>query len=365
MNANDKKLTKLLERWQSGDFTRADEQELQRLLAEGDDFSRAAAEGYLSTPEEDHSQRLAVIRKKLIPSSNGYSFGSARLMALAASFALLLAAVWWTMRTDNVQQQTVQTTAAPSMVTPSDKADAPIAMSAEKEPAVRPTLPETSSEKGKGRPAPAKSTDYSVADVLSSSESVLGSAPEPLADDFPKAADSVAGEALSEVFITRSSPNTIPVEEKQASYPPTILRNGSEADTAQKEEAYDQKSMRTDKSKEKVTADSKKAAAQPSARAKEVVSVARPSPAGGWDKFRSAMLRQLTLPQAAKDQGVSIGKVTMIIDINAADGKIRSVFFINRLGFGCDELAEQFVQKYNWVVLPGGSNEVEVEVTFR
>ena len=54
----------------------------------------------------------------------------------------------------------------------------------------------------------------------------------------------------------------------------------------------------------------------------------------------------------------------MILDIRPTDGKVRSVLFINRLGYGCDEEAERFVQQYIWNIPPGGSSKIEVEIEF-
>ena len=366
MNTNDKKLTELLERWQSGDFTRADEQELQRLLAEGDDFSRAAAEGYLAFPEENHPQRLDSLRKKLKPASDRSSFFSGRLTALAASFVLLLVAVWWIIRPDHPQQQIAQAPAAPTMeapqapaIQPPGNADlAPIAMNRGK--GAPGSAPGAAQDQLRKAPSASLFKEDSITpDVFAATETMAAGRAEPVSDDQAK--DMEEDNALSEVIIPQpvASPNSGPILDKRvASTPNNVIYEPAVVSApSKKAEEYDQST----RNMERGGAVSPKA----SSKSKEARSITGPSPAGGWDKFRSAMLRQLSLPQAAKDNGVYLGTVSMILDINAADGKVRSVLFVNKVGYGCDELAEQFVQKYNWVVIPGGSNEVEVEVTFR
>ncbi|MBL7807867.1 MAG: hypothetical protein JNN28_08645, partial [Saprospiraceae bacterium] len=78
---NDKRLLELLERWQSGDFTRADEQELQSLT-DSDEFRRETAEGYMSVPEANHAQHLASLRQRLQAGS-----GTARKLYLPQMLA--------------------------------------------------------------------------------------------------------------------------------------------------------------------------------------------------------------------------------------------------------------------------------------
>ena len=96
MDLNDKKGLDLLEKWHSGDFTRADEQALQRLLANCDAFSREAIEGYLEHPETDHLEHLSKLRNRLAQPQKAPSNPWFFRLAVAASF-LLCAAIgtWW------------------------------------------------------------------------------------------------------------------------------------------------------------------------------------------------------------------------------------------------------------------------------
>ncbi len=360
MNANDKKLTELLGRWQTGDFTRADEQELQRLLAEGDEFSRAAVEGYLSTPLENHQQRLASIHKKLNPKHENKSFWSGRLLAVAAAVALLLVAVWWINQPQQTEEKIAQGT--PPATAPREPA-ADLSDQTAAAPAA--TEPVSSSPPEVRRIAGLTPSASRRADTISPSPMVYKEmeALDEIAaeDDFVKATEN-AGEALEEVAITEA-PNNPVVRSSPASSPNNAILQPPVAVESKKEAEKDQ--MVSAKAKKSSDRGGKVSAAKPTSTQPAPSAIAGPTPAGGWDKFRAEMRRQLVMPQDAKNKGVFTGTVTMILDINAADGKIRSVIFVNRLGFGCDERAEQFVQKYNWIVMPGGSNEVEIEVLFK
>ena len=90
MNADDKKLIDLLERWQSGNFSLREEQELQRLLQTDDTFAKDAAEGFLQYPEEDHTARLNRLHQKLRNSDRDTNpFFTTRIFSLAAALAFL------------------------------------------------------------------------------------------------------------------------------------------------------------------------------------------------------------------------------------------------------------------------------------
>ena len=91
---NDKRLIELLERWQSGDFSRADEQELLSLT-DSDDFRRETVEGFLSLPEVDHAAHLEAIRTKLRQQNGGKKrVFLMPILAAAAVLLLILATVW-------------------------------------------------------------------------------------------------------------------------------------------------------------------------------------------------------------------------------------------------------------------------------
>ena len=112
----DKRLLELLERWQSGDFSRADEQELQ-TLANSDEFRRETVEGFWSLPEADHASHLASIRMRLRKKTGGGALNlsfSKVLTAVAAVAVVVLGVVW---------------------LLPNEQKSAPTAQEAAKEPA--------------------------------------------------------------------------------------------------------------------------------------------------------------------------------------------------------------------------------------
>ena len=338
MNANDKKLADLLEKWRDGDYSYADEQELERLCAEGDTFTRDAVDGHLAMPEEDHTQHLASLRTRLAdrvktrrrPWLSG-------ILAAAASLALLITALWWFQYSEKTELEAVNT----QKNTPS-AADRPVLTDG--------NIDNQSSKQktiaGKPSPSFAKPTPPAIP----STTLPTTAADVVMADDDTK--DLAHNEAKSEsVQISdntypQTSSNTYP-ETSYNGYPPP-----RSADNA------------VQKSTEKATDAQKKAKSSYPAAPKPRVAAA-PFPAPNWDRFRTDMSTKLHLPQEAKDKGIGVATVTMILDINALQGTVRSVLFVNRAGYGCDELAEQFVQQYKWVVTPGGPSELEVEVIFR
>ncbi|MEI6408365.1 MAG: TonB family protein [Bacteroidota bacterium] len=92
---DDARFTDLLQRWSTGDFTRADEQELY-ALARSDEHRREALEGFLAVPDQDHHVRIDAMRQKLQEQT-----GSKRrilpisvIMSVAAGIVLLLIAVF-------------------------------------------------------------------------------------------------------------------------------------------------------------------------------------------------------------------------------------------------------------------------------
>lgn len=379
MDANDKKLIQLLERWQSGNFTRADEQELQRLLAESDGFGREAADGILSFPEENHLKRLASIRKRLPQKDDRTTFFSGRMFALAASFALLLVAVWWMFSPGKSDEKVAKT--APEM-----QQSAPGAANNSTSVSSDAALPDV------GRTAPLGSAGKSMANGKGNTAGAADDSAEPRKSapgapivDVPKARERAAAVqapvAIAEERKDAESLEDISLSDSNAGYAntkpeirediPRTIENAVNRPVAdeKKTESFEQNqvNMQRGASTPVNTYPNAPATASNTGKVstKKSKTITAPAPAGGWTNFRNEMSRQLTLPQTARDKGLSTGKVTMILDIGPLDGKIRSVNYTNRFGYGCDELAEQFVQKFNWVVMPGGPTEIEVDILFK
>lgn len=338
MDANDKKLAELLEKWRDGNYDCADEQDLQRLSAEGDAFTRDAVDGHLAMPEEDHAQHLASLRNRL---SNRTKTRRrpwlTGVFAVAASLALLVTALWWFQYAEETEQVAII-----HQDTPTKIADAPVTANGNME-----KLPDNQKSVANkplptsAKPAPPISPTITFPTVA---------ADIAVADDNVKDValnDAEAeGRQISDNTYPQTSSNTYPQVPVQR-FPPSysadnaVLKKSENAAVPQKKA----QSTRTTSAKPRVAA--------------------APFPAPNWDRFRTDMSVKLHLPQDAKDKGIGVATVTMILDINALQGTVRSVLFVNRVGYGCDELAEQFVQQYKWVVTPGGPSEIEVEVVFR
>ena len=127
---NDKRLLELLERWQSGDFTSADEQEIQSLTG-SDEFRRESAEGFMAMPDVDHAKHLTSLQKRLKERT-----GTAKrvlmpqlLTAVAAVVLLVVAVVWLIPSTENAAKQESLATESAPPVPPfsADSSDGPSA----------------------------------------------------------------------------------------------------------------------------------------------------------------------------------------------------------------------------------------------
>jgi hypothetical protein len=332
MDVNDKKGLDLLEKWHSGDFTRADEQALQRLLANCDEFSRAAIEGYLEQPETDHLVHLSNLRNRLAQQEKRPSNPLFFRLAVAASF-LVCAAIgtWWLSEksdptVDGITQET------PKPLTPPDTGTTVAAPNNDDI-----VMSDQSLKKRSATPVIEQQKQY---------ESIESTKPQ---------ADMAVND-LNEAMPAPSAP--MPTEAEKSSTNDDKIVEAKETESLKKanSNATAQKSQ-----------SGAVGVSPPGVGAKVKTRTSAPTPPApsiGWEQFRKDMETKLKLPQSAKDNGINSGTVTMILDIKPTDGKVRSVLFINRLGYGCDEAAERFVQQYIWNITPGGATKIEVEIEF-
>ncbi len=329
MDVNDKKGLDLLEKWHSGDFTRADEQALQRLLANCDAFSREAIEGYLEQPETDHLVHLSNLRNRLAKKEKRPSNPWFFRLAVAASFLLCVSVgTWWLSQKNDPTENGTAQEAPTTVISPGAGATAPA-------PNADIVLSDQSLKKRSASPEIAPQKQY---------DSIENTKPE---------AD-LAVNDLNESMPPPAAPILTEVE-------------GTKTDDDKVFESKETESLKKAKSNPQKTRGGAVVAPQPNVGAPAKTRTSAPPPAApsiGWEQFRKDMETKLVLPQAAKDNGIKSGTVTMILDIKPTDGKVRSVLFINRLGYGCDEEAERFVQQYIWSIPPGGSSKIEVEIEF-
>ena len=107
-NNDDAHFLDLLQKWQSGDFTRRDEQELKALTAD-DDFRREAWEGFVAHPETQHHQTLSTLRSRLRDQdgrSGGRRIGMVPIWAAAAAMVVLIGAVLFFQQKKDAIEQT-------------------------------------------------------------------------------------------------------------------------------------------------------------------------------------------------------------------------------------------------------------------
>jgi protein TonB len=324
---DDKRLLDLLERWQSGDFSRADEQEMQALAA-SDEFRRETVEGFWALPETDHQAHLAALRARLRKQNGVARRVSLPQMwaAIAAVMLLLLTAIWFFPTTEGdspVAQDKIS----------KNTEDQPIAsnMPAPKTEQVAPT----------GSPAPSKPAPPQA-----------GLKRDQVAAVKPTE-DVAEAEGLQEVL---SAPAPVPtaVEPKElgATIPPPPREYAKVRDEM---EGVDQQAGNMAKRSQAKDTKSK-ASKQKKAATKPLES----EPAGGWDDFMDYLRRNARLPEAARQNNVS-GTVRLQFVLNEKSLPI-NFQILRSLGHGCDEEAIRLVKAYNWQV--GTDPEVTVDVPF-
>jgi outer membrane biosynthesis protein TonB len=319
-NTNDDlRLLELLERWQSGDFSRADEREM-RALAGTDDFRREAVEGFLSLPEADHAARLAALRARLRPGARRMALP--RWMAAAAALALLVAAVWFFQNPKPNDADTLAQTEAIERTAPP--------------------------------PPPDSNTSATITDAEQTidnqsfktpAKSKTGARP---ADDLP-----VGDVAVAE-----------PSRDEAAGYSaPGVVAERSTNIATQQEEAAELAKAAEQKDLSTVPA-TKPGAPAPeaktdAARAKKTVPQGA-VPVGGWDEFRRYLRRNARLPEAARQNNVSGSvRVQFRLDENSQPVDFQ---ILRSLGYGCDEEAIRLLQAQAWQ--RGSDQAVSVDVPF-
>lgn len=308
--SDDKRLLELLERWQSGEFSRADEQELQ-ALSDSDAFRREAVEGFWSAPEADHAGHLASIRDRLRQRSGGAWRVSYRqiLTAVAAMGILVMAVVW---------------------LLPGDRASAPIAQETVSQPAdsapIASNLPE---------PAPAE-------------ERKRPSSPAPPPVELPIASGPPVASAPS-------SRDEAVADKLMAPKPSAV-----ESETVQTSDDLEGVDLRPGNAAP-VENQGKRAADKQEAQKKKSSDAYRSAqPAGGWDVFQEYLLRKARLPEAARQNNIS-GTVRLQFRLDAQDRPI-DFKVLRPLGYGCEEAAIQLVRDYRWQ--RGAPVDIVVDVPF-
>jgi TonB family protein len=356
---DDARFLDLLQRWQSGDFTRADEQELL-ALTDADDFRREAMEGFMALPEPDHQARLNALQNRLRNRATlPRRFRMPQLWAAAAALVLLIAAFWFVPQWNRdrqapvAQNQPQETLPAPGPM-PTQTAPETDGIAAVTEPS-KPPAARTIPQGGAATSGPAD---------LSEKESLSGN---PAADDASFAAEENLQQAEYNI-VPPQAPNAAPVIAKRSegAMNKSFSKPEQTAPVSRMPPAADRvkakKSMPPagppdsvwHKTDQKPDMDAeRKAAAQEAEPLKS-------EPLGGWDVFREYLRQNARLPIEALNNNIS-GTVQVKFTINA-NGEPQNFVTLRSLGYGCDQEAVRLIKAWDWV--RGQDAEITVDISF-
>ncbi|MFN0033559.1 MAG: energy transducer TonB [Saprospiraceae bacterium] len=340
---DDKRLLELLEGWQSGNFSRADEQELQ-ALADSDEFRREAVQGFWSLPEDDHAAHLASLRERLRKrTGGGRRVALPQIFAAAAAVALLISAAIWLI---------------PSKEVGVPMAQKEVSIPTENQP-IASNFPEEKIADEEFRPNGSPQLDRlgKTAERKQSS---------PMMDSGPFATSSEAEAMSTSPQLSRDEQGT----DKIVAAKPSISESGNSAAKSEQDDlglAPGSAARRTEPAKE-APADLKKsdkAAPTPSkpkdyAKQRAKVSANASQPAGGWSNFQDYLRRNARLTEAARQQNVSgTVRLRFRLDENNQPTDFQT---LRSLGHGCDEEAIRLLKAYSWQ--RGTDPKLTVDVPF-
>ena len=366
---DDARFLALLDRWQSGDFTRADEREL-KVLTDSDEFRREAMEGFMSLPEGDHDAILQALRNKVRLRSGAAAAPVRRIVLLrwsaaAAVLALLISAIWflpdWSDKEAapiaRVQDQPLgRSESAPEATQPS--------ISEQKDIVSAPATPGIQRATGlprSGVPGAVEKNKDALEESESPTFSDVAAAPE--SDDNGRAAGQPAAPP------SNTSPQSVFQDkrsEESVSKPVQEVTTGNAPASAAKDMAKAARSKkRTDPIPSKTdsiwhTTDRKPDMEAVKKEAREDAQPQTSEPAGGWDAFNEYLRQNARLTLEARDHNIS-GTVRLQFSVNA-NGEPQNFITLRSLGFGCDEEAVRLVKGWDWI--HGKSPMVTLDVRF-
>ncbi len=328
---DDRRLLELLERWQSGDFSRADERELLSLT-ESDAFRRETVEGFWALPETDHAMHLAILRTRFrnrIGAAKRVVFP--QILAAIAAVSLLVLAVIWLLPNAEKTAQIAQQEA------PKPIENQPIA-------STFPDISTNSEESG--------NQEWAKLDRIS--KTGQGKAAAPNLDNGP-AASTAAPEVASSPPELRNDELAADkmVREKPSDPEPEYKIAADEQDDVDLKPGN---AARSEAKKETLppapTKDAKKM--------KAASSTDNSQPLGGWSNFQDYLRRNARLPEAARQNNVS-GSVRLKFRLDD-NNQPMDFQILKALGYGCEEEAIRLVKAYSWQL--GKSPEVTLDVPF-
>lgn len=362
VHTDDARFMALLERWLQGDFTRADERELH-ALTEADDFRREAWEGFVALPEGRHEVHLQVIRRRLRGQSGSRRTPLVLWTAAAATFVVLLFAVYFFPRFSQEQAPQVARQAEPALpggirTLPRDSATQDY--TATEKPA--------SGGRAQLKPRGPILSDYAHADETAMLSEVSAAVEDDVAaSEGALKEEKVAGFSLSSPHIPDTN-SYIPGgpaagQQQIGTLPPGIPVGGPAQNVitnSPETGRYDPVVSKPAETRPQARAETDKISARETAKKKSEEPVNGATPAGGWDNFRRYLRDNARLTGAARNNNVS-GYVVLQFRVGQ-DGQPVDMVKIRSLGYGCDEEAIRLVKSVMWT--PAGPGLTTVEVPF-
>lgn len=343
---DDSRLLELLERWQTGDFTRADEQELQSL-ADSDEFRRDAVAGFWSLPEANHAAHLASLKARLGKRTLTQPIRgvASRWMMAAAAIAVLVVAVVWLMPQSGSERESFSQKSMPGL-----GQESPIASNLPEPSEEGAPMEDAAPHKPSTPPPPARKqnsiiTDDSYVEAIRAAEPA---ATVPERADKPAttaAKPAPAGSPIDQGRLDSADPKTEVISAAEAQEYAAVSDELKDVDVA-----YGNSMGKSPEKEAKKSAAKKKMPAQ----------AAESQPEGGWESFEAYVRQNARLPEAARQNNVS-GTVRMQFRLN---NKNQPIDFkpIKALGFGCEEAAIRLIQAYTWE--RGNTDSLEVDIPF-
>lgn len=332
LHNEDTRFLELLRKWQSGDFTRADEQELNTLAA-ADPFRREALEGMMESPEFDHSAALNALQQKIREKSRR-RIALPQIWALAAALVLILGAVWFF----NIRPiptgtgQIAQEIPAPT-----------------EQPQITPTpAPEPSLSPKTALPERSATTQAPISRALD--KDVVMSDPR---KETPALEEQEAAGQANDIAVADDQRN-------QTTQKPGAVAVQSTNTPRQEEIAKQAAGARAKKSMESAPpapapieekADKKKAAKTASTTAQPLI---------GWEQFRRYLSANARLTPEARAHNIT-GTVRLQFQLDNSN-QPTDFKIISSIGYGCDEAAINLVKNTTWV--GGDGQPITVDVPF-
>jgi len=331
---DDARFMELLKRWQGGDFTRADEQELQKLMR-ADDFRREAMEGFMSMPEPDHAARLETLRSRLKAHKDrekGRVVPLFQWLAIAASLTLLIGVAIFFPKIQSERNAEPVAQTAPGL-------DSAIAY--EEAPSHNPEFTEaapsksTTQRKQAGEPGnPASSTVGAEQNLEQKAKSDTDAADLAEAEETYKRDDKPLRSSQTETPAGNLDKDKDALKKAQApsSQSDIVTTPSNSYPNAAPSRPGD--------------ARAKKSQAPAKEQSQNQNRVLAGQPLGGWSAFQEYLRQNARLTDNARNNNIS-GSVRLQFEVNEA-GKPVNIKVLRRLGYGCDEEAERLLENWKW-----------------